>query len=128
MTRAARRNLTWMISLPVVAALTSAVCFGPRVDTMGTVFAMNALPMLIGAAISGLLLLGHPGDRAQNIAIWPTMVPAVIGILWYTGRAIFPAAVAPGAEYISAPQYLLVMVLVVGLVSAVARFLSPNTD
>lgn len=124
MTLSGRRNLLWMISLPVVATLTSAVCFGLRPDTMGTVFAMNAAPMLLGGAISGLLLLGSPHGPASRVAIWPTAVPAIIGIFWYVGRAIFPATVAPGVEYIAAPQYLLVLVLLMGLLAAVARFWS----
>jgi len=41
--------------------------------------------------------------------------------VWYLWRGIMPASVAPGAEYIGAPQYLLVGMLVVTFLVLVIR-------
>ena len=68
--------------------------------------------------VSALLLRGaNRAGKGQGIALWPTLVPAVLGALWYLFRAVLPAEVAPGAEYIAGPQYLLVGVIVLSLVA-----------
>ena len=125
MTYHGKWNLYGMLLLPLCATLAALIVFGWRTDTLVAVFGLNLVPMLIAAPVSGLLLLltrrASPGVRF--LAIAPTVVPAALGSLWYLGRALAPASVAPGAEYIAAPQYLLMGVLllvVIALVGCVA--------
>ena len=112
-----RINLLGMILMPAIATLTGIVMFGPRVDTMVTVFGLNAVPMLFGGLFSGLLLRSarKAGGVGRMIALWPTLLPAVIGIAWYLRDALFPAEQDPGRVYIAGPQYLLVIALLTGL-------------
>jgi hypothetical protein len=114
-------NLAGMLAMPLVAMLAAVIMFGPRVDTMVAVFGLNAVPMLLGGLISALLLraANKAGGTGRFIAIWPTAIPALVGIVWYLWGAFVPAELDPGREYIAAPQYLLVLALASGLVAAV---------
>ena len=106
-------NLTGMLALPVVAVLASIIMFGLHFDTMVFVFALNAVPMLIGGVVSALLLrwASKSGGRGQFIALLPTLVPVAIGVLWYLYGALLPSDSDPGREYIAAPIYLVLWVV-----------------
>jgi hypothetical protein len=112
-------NLLGMLSMPAVATLTGVVMFGPRVDTMVSIFGLNSVPMLIGGLISALLLRGasKAGGAGRAIALWPTLVPAGIGIVWYLWDALVPAELDPGRVYIAGPQYLLAIACLTGIVA-----------
>ena len=119
MTIYGKLNLLGMFTLPIVATLTAVVMFGPLPDMMAAVFGMNAIPMLIAGVISALLLrsANKAGGAGRSIAIWPTLVLAAIGIVWYLWGAFLPAESDPGREYLAVPQYLLVLAFLVGLVA-----------
>lgn len=121
MTSYGKWNLYAMFLLPLCATLAALIVFGWRTDTLVAVFAMNLVPMLISAPVAGLLLLAtrRATDGVRLLAISPTVVPAAIGSLWYLGRALVPAAVAPGAEYIAGPQYLLMGVLLLVVIAVI---------
>jgi hypothetical protein len=112
-------NLAAMLLLPLVAASTAVIMFGPRFDTMATVFGLNFVPMLVGGLFSALLLRGanRVGGSSRFIALWPTLVTAAIGIVWYLSGALVPAELDPGREYIAAPQYLLGCAVIMGIVA-----------
>jgi hypothetical protein len=68
--------------------------------------------------VSALLLRGANRARAGRlIALWPTLIPAALGAVWYLWRAVLPEEVAPGREYLAAPQYLLLGVVALSIVS-----------
>ena len=118
MTGYGKLNLLGMAALPVAATLAAFISWGPLVDTMVAVFLINSIPMLLGGLISGLLLRGANRARAgQMIALWPTLIPAALGVVWYLWRAFLPEEVAPGREHLAAPQYLLLGVLVLAIVA-----------
>jgi hypothetical protein len=111
-------NLAGMLLLPAAASVAALIVFGARSDTLLTVFALNLVPMLISGLVSWLLLRGAlRAGKGQGIALWPTIIPAVFGAVWYLWRAFVPDPVAPGAEYIAGPQYLLMGVIVLGIVA-----------
>ena len=115
-------NLISIFAMPVLAALTAIIMFGPRVDTMITVFILNAIPMLIGGAIAGLLLrsASKAGGAGRSIALWPVLLPALVGVAWYLRDALFPADLDPGRVYIAGPQYLLGIAIATGVIAWVA--------
>jgi len=117
-----KMNLLGMVLMPTIATLAGIVMFGSRVDTMVAVFGMNAIPMLVGGLFSGLLLrgAGKSGGVGRSIALWPTLLPAVIGIVWYLYDALLPAELDPGRVYIAGPQYLLAIAVLTGIVAWVA--------
>jgi hypothetical protein len=125
MTWHGKLNLIGMLSLPVVTMVAVLVAtkngvFDAYAATYGYLFIINAIPMLFGGLVSWRLLRKAIGDPARMIAVTPTLIPAAIGIIWYLWRAIFPAEVAPGAEYIAAPQYLLIWVAGISLLAWLA--------
>ena len=115
-------NLLGMLALPVAATLAALIMFGPRMDTMVAVFGMNIIPMLIGGLFSSLLLrsANKAGGVGRSIALWPTLVPAAIGIVWYLWDALFPAEIAPGRVYIAGPIYLLGLACIAAIVAWIA--------
>jgi hypothetical protein len=118
MTSYGKMNLLGMLLLPLAAAVAALIVFGLRTDTLVTVFGLNLVPMLIGGLVSALLLRGaNRAGKGQGIALWPTLIPAVLGAIWYLFRAVVPAEIAPGAEYIAAPQYLLMGVVLLSVVA-----------
>jgi len=118
MTTYGKLNLLGMLLLPVAATLAAYIVFGNLTDTLLTVFGLNLVPMIIGGLVSAWLLRGATAaGKGQRIALWPTVIPAVLGAIWYLFRAIFPAEVAPGAEYIALPQYLLMGVIALSVVA-----------
>ena len=118
MTSYGKINLLGMLLLPVAASVAALIVFGTRTDTLVTVFGLNLVPMLISGLVSGLLLRGaNRVGKGQGIALWPTLIPAALGAIWYLFRAVVPAEVAPGAEYIAAPQYLLMGVILLSVVA-----------
>ena len=112
-------NLLGMLLMPAVATLAAVIMFGPRVDTMLSVFGLNIVPMLVGGLFSALLLRGanKAGGAGRTIALWPTLVPAGIGSVWYLWDALLPAELDPGKVYIAGPQYLLALAIVMGVIS-----------
>ena len=118
MTGYGKINLLGMLLLPGAAVLAALIVFGPRADTLLSVGLINAIPMLLGGTISGLLLRGANRARAgRAIALWPTLIPAILGAAWYLWRALVPETVAPGREYLAAPQYLLLGVIATGVLA-----------
>lgn len=119
MTGYGKINLLGMLAMPAVATLAAVIMFGPRPDTMMAVFGLNAVPMLVGGLISALLLRGaaKAGGAGRGIALWPTLVPAGVGIVWYLWDALLPADLDPGRVHIAGPQYLLLLAIVMGLVA-----------
>ncbi|MFQ5634917.1 MAG: hypothetical protein ACE5G3_06265 [Gammaproteobacteria bacterium] len=122
-------NLLGMLAMPAVATLAAVIMFGPRVDTMLAVFGLNAVPMLVGGLISALLLrgAGKAGGAGRGIALWPTLVPAGIGIVWYLWDALLPADLDPGRVHIAGPQYLLMIALLMGLISWIGCLVRRST-
>ena len=122
MTGYGRINLLGMLLMPAVATLAGVIMFGPRIDTLVAVFGMNAIPMLIGGLFSGFLLSGasKSGGVGRSIALWPTLLTAVVGIAWYLRDALFPAAQDPGRIFLAAPLYLFAVAVLTGLCASVA--------
>ena len=122
MTKHGKLNLLGMLLLPLAASVAALIAFGPLPATRVAVFLINAVPMLIAGLVSGLLLrrAGRSGGKGRAIALWPTLIPAVIGTVWYLWRSLVPQQVAPGAEMITGPQYLLIAVVVLGVVAWIA--------
>ena len=118
MTSYGKINLLGIVLLPLAATVAALLVFGIRTDTLITVFGLNLVPMVISGIVSALLLRGaNRVGKGQGIAVWPTLIPAALGAIWYMFRAVVPEEVAPGAEYIAGPQYLLMAVILLSVVA-----------
>ena len=118
MTSYGKINLLGMLLLPLAASVAALIVFGTDKLALITVFSLNLVLMLIGGLVSALLLRGaNRAGKGQGVAVWPTLIPAVLGAVWYLFRAVVPSSVAPGAEYLAAPQYLLMGVILLSVVA-----------
>ena len=117
-------NLYAVIGLPVFAMLGALISFGGRADTLIFVFATNAIPMIIGGIVAGLLIRAVNNSGGSGaIALWPTVIPAAAGVLWYVyGFAALGSDA--GREYFAGPFYLLGGTLIVAVIAAVAFFVT----
>jgi len=126
MTRYGKLNLLGMVMVPCAAAVSGLIVFGTNWPAIGYIFAMNSIAGLVAGLFSGLMLLWANkrggNDLACKVAISPTIIPAVFFSVWYLWRAISPAEVGPGAEYIAAPQYHVMAVLFLGIVAFILGF------
>lgn len=126
MTRQGKLNLLGIVLLPAAAMAGAALAttngvFEAYGATYIFLFVWNCVITIPAALLSALFLRRSLGNTSRWIAILPTLVPVVVGSLWYLWRGMMPASVAPGAEYIGAPQYLLVGVLAVTFLVLVLR-------
>jgi hypothetical protein len=126
MTKQGTINLAGVVLLPAAAVLGAALAtmngaFNAYGATYVFVIIINCIITIPAALLSGLLLRWSGGDRSRWVAILPMLVPVAIGSVWYIWRGIIPAAVAPGAEYIGAPQYLMVIMLVAAFIALLLR-------
>ena len=118
MSRYGRMNLIVMFGLPVIAGLGSVIIFGVRIDTQIFVIGTNAVPMLIGGAVSALLLrsVNRTGRDNFYLALSPTLVPAAFGLLWYLSGMVARGADS-GREYFAGPFYLLALAIVTAILA-----------
>lgn len=126
MTRQGKYNILGILVLPLSACLGGGLAslngvWKPYADTFVFLFGLNFVFMLLVGFLSGLILLWSKGELSRWFAITPTWLTALYGAVWYIGRGIFPAPVAPGAEYIGALQYLLIAALVSVFIVLVLR-------
>ena len=135
MTTQGKLNLLGIVLLPAAAVLGAAIAtsngvFQAGTDTYIFIFALNCVVTLPAVLLSSLFLRRSLGKKSRWIAILPTLVPVAIGSFWYVWRGISPAVVAPGAEYIGAPQYLVVILLAVSFAVLLVRVtgMVPRTD
>jgi len=122
MSKFGKLNLLAMIAVPVTVAVSSLIIFGTRFDTMSYLFGLNLAVVLIPGFFSWLMLRKANNDISSWVAISPTLIPGAWLVLWYAFRTVSPAAVAPGAEYIAAPQYYAMLSLLLVVVTFIAGF------
>jgi len=126
MTKQGKYNIIGMLLLPAAAVLGAWVgkqngVWEPYAATYIWLAQINFVLMLVIGLVSGLLLRRSGGDTARWLAVAPTLVVAVWGGLWYLWRAVFPAEIAAGAEYIGALQYLAVFAIAAFVVVLLLR-------
>ena len=125
MTSHGKLNLLAMFGLPAAATLAAAITpalDAPNAATFGTIFVINLIVMLVGGLGAGLLLRGarKAGGAGSGIAMLPSLVPALIGSVWYLYRSVVPETVAPGREIMAGPQYLLLLAIGLWIVAWIA--------
>jgi hypothetical protein len=121
-------NLVAMLAVPLFAMVASVIVFGVRLDTQIFVFITNAIPMLIGGAVSGLLLrAANRTGKSRTVALWPILVPAAAGLLWYL-ILLLSSGSDDGREFFAGPFYLLAGAVLMSVIAAIASlFAKPQT-
>jgi hypothetical protein len=128
MTRFGKLNLLAMALPPAAAAIDGLSLFGASDGKAVAWMALLAfVPMIIAGPIVGLLIRSSNrkhGGRGASVALWATLIPAVFTALWYLSLAARPSAVAPGFESLAGPQYLLLGVIGMLVISTIGWFIA----
>ena len=114
-------NLYAILGLPIIATLGAILVFGFLPDTIVFVFGVNLVIMLIGGLVSALLLrfATKPGGKGKLIAILPSIVPAIFGVLWYVGGIITGNDFDGGREWFTVPIYLVMWVIAMSVIALI---------
>jgi len=110
-------NFTGMLLLPSAAILAAYIAtvngiWSAYSDTYIYVFILNSVVTVPAAIFSWLFLRRSIGNGPRWFAILPVIGPAVYGSVWYLWRSFVPSEIAPGVEYLAAPQYLVMGMIV----------------
>jgi hypothetical protein len=113
MTKHGALNLLGMLLLPAAAVIAGFIgtangVWNAYADTYIFIFSINSAITIPAAFFSWLFLRHSIGNGPRWFAILPVMGPATYGAVWYIWRSVVPSEVAPGAEFLAAPQYLLI--------------------
>ena len=115
-------NLTAMVAMPVIAVFSSSSAIEVDMKSIGTIFGINFIPMLISSGIGYLLLRKANTDAATIAAIASPVLMSFSTSAWYIIRLLFPNTNAPGIEHLAVPQYILVGAVVFGILSVPVVF------
>ena len=110
-------NLTAMVAMPVIAVFSSSSAIEVDMKSIGTIFGINFIPMLISAGIGYLLLRKANTNAAAIAAVASPFLMSFSTSAWYIIRLLFPNTNAPGIEHLAVPQYILVGAVVFGILS-----------
>jgi len=122
MTQYGKLNLLGMVIVPAAAGIAALASFGLNSTAFITIVAMNCIAVVIAVLFSGLLLRKANNGASIALALLPMLVPSIWIAGWYLFRVVSPAEVAPGTMYLAAPQYHVMVVLALGLLSFVLSF------
>jgi hypothetical protein len=105
------------LSLLVLAA---GLVFAGSTGTPLTFLLGNLVAIAVGGLAAGRLF-------PTSVPVWPTVLPALGGVLWYLVRAVSPSEVAPEAQFLSGPMYLVMGVVWTGCLAWVACLVARRT-
>jgi len=95
----------------LLAALAGLLVFVGKGSGVSLSFLLgNVVAIAAGGVIAGRL-------QPHSLPAWPTILPAVAGTVWYLARAVRPDEVAPEAQFLSGPMYLVMGVVWIGLLA-----------
>tara|TARA_B100001750_G_scaffold159230_1_gene128311 strand:- start:126 stop:515 length:390 start_codon:yes stop_codon:yes gene_type:complete len=117
-----RLNLIALVTMPLVAVFTSSIAIEVDIKSIGIIFGINFIPMLISAGIGYLLLRKANTNAAAIAAVASPFLMSFSTSGWYIIRLLFPNTNAPGIEHLAVPQYILVGAVVFGILSVPAVF------
>ena len=115
-------NLIALVTMPLVAVFTSSIAIEVDIKSIGTIFGINFIPMLISSGIGYLLLRKANTNAAVIAAVASPVLMSFSASAWYIIRLLFPNTNAPGIEHLAVPQYILVGAVVFGILSVPAVF------
>ena len=110
-------NLRALLTLPVVAVISSALTIEVDVIALLTVAGINFIPIFISYLFARFLLNRTRNDKAQIISVISPITISFTTSIWYIMRVLFPVETSPGIEHLAIPQMILIGAVFFGLVS-----------
>ena len=110
-------NLRALLTLPLVAVISSALTIEVDVIALLTVAGINFIPIFISYLFALFLLNRTRNDKAQIISVISPITISFTTSIWYVMRVLFPVENSPGIEHLAIPQMILIGAVIFGLVS-----------
>ena len=115
-------NLIALGTMPLVAVFSSSIAIEVDMKSIGTIFGINFIPMLISSGIGYFLLSKANTNGAAIAAIASPVLMSFSASTWYIIRLFFSDTNAPGIEHLAIPWYILVGAVVFGILSVPVVF------
>jgi hypothetical protein len=110
-------NFKAMITLPVIAVISSIMAIEVDVLAIITVGIINFIPMLISYLFARFLLSKTSKLQSHIVAVMSPLTISFCTSLWYLMRVINPVTTSPGIEHLAIPQMILIGAIGFGLLS-----------
>ncbi len=110
-------NLRALLTLPLVAVISSALTIEVDIIALLTVAVINFIPIFISYLFARFLLNRTKKDKAQIISVISPIMISFTTSIWYVMRVLFPVENSPGIEHLAIPQMILIGAVIFGLVS-----------
>ena len=110
-------NLRALLTLPLVAVISSALTIEVDIIALLTVASINFIPIFISYLFARFLLNRTRKDKAQIISVISPIMISFTTSIWYVMRVLFPVENSPGIEHLAIPQMILIGAVIFGLVS-----------
>ena len=110
-------NLRALLTLPLVAVISSALIIEVDSIALLTVAGINFIPIFISYLFARFLLNRTRKDKAQIISVISPLAISFSVSLWYLMRVLLPVENSPGIEHLAIPQMILIGAVIIGLVS-----------
>lgn len=110
-------NLRALLTLPLVAVISSALTIEVDIIALLTVAGINFIPIFISYLFAHFLLNRTRKDKAQIISVISPIMISFTTSIWYVMRVLFPVENSPGIEHLAIPQMILIGAVIFGLVS-----------
>ena len=110
-------NLRALLTLPLVAVISSALTIEVDVIALLTVAGINFIPIFISYLFARCLLNKTRNDKAQIISVISPITISFTTSVWYIIRVFFPDETSPAFEHLAIPLMILIGAVCFGLVS-----------
>ena len=115
-------NLRALLTLPLVAVISSALTIEADIIALLTIAGINFIPIFISYLFAHFLLNRTTKDKAQIISVLSPIMISFSTSLWYIMRVLYPVETSPGIEHLAIPQMILAGAVIFGLVSMSLAF------
>ena len=111
-----------MVAMPVIAVFSSSSAIEVDMKSIGTIFGINFIPMLISSGIGYFLLRKAKTNASAIAAIASPVLMSFSASAWYIIRLLYSDTNARGVEHLAMPQYILIGAVVFGILSVPVAF------
>ena len=110
-------NFRAMITLPVIAVISSMMAIEVDIYAIVTVGIINFIPMFISYLFARFLLSKASKLQYHIFAVMSPLTISFCTSFWYLMRVVNPVASSPGIEHLAIPQMILIGAIGFGLLS-----------
>jgi len=116
-------NFRAMITLPVIAVISSMMAIEVDILAILTIGTINFIPILISYLFARFLLSKASKLQSHIVAVISPLTISFCTSFWYLMRVVNPVVTSPGIEHLAIPQMILIGAIGFGLLSILLVFI-----